>query len=258
MFFCKDASHSISCICSKYNALFSEHWMYVTHIHMWVSICCGGIQMTRRAVLPKSHTVTGVFGRVRDKNRFRIFGVFNLEFLEIGEFVWSNRIFPIVFSHVAFDPWCHIAKQMRNARNPWEQGPVSWNRKIACRDWIIIVLQPGRRSRFWAEVKKFLWSDAFSIIARDRPDGIRWGFVKVELKHVRLVWFKPWWPKHFLDAESGEANWCEAFFLAENLQARRSLSFGTLPCRCDFGVSLLDFDRSIGVRPRWGARYPSD
>ena len=31
---------------------------------------------------------------------FCIFGVFNLEFLEIREFISSGRIFPIVFSHV--------------------------------------------------------------------------------------------------------------------------------------------------------------
>ena len=73
--------------------------------------------MTRRAVLPKSNTLTGVIGGIHNKNRFYIFGVFNLEYLEIREFISSNRIFPIVFSHVAFDWWCHIAKQMRNARD---------------------------------------------------------------------------------------------------------------------------------------------
>ena len=65
---------------------------------------------TRTAAQPKSNTVTGVIGPVRAENRFSIFGVFNFEFLEIGEFVWPNRIFPIVFSHVAFDWRCHIAK----------------------------------------------------------------------------------------------------------------------------------------------------
>ena len=59
--------------------------------------------MTRRAVLPKSNTVTEVIGRVRGEHRFNDFGLFNLEFLEIGEFVWLNRIVPIVFSHLAFD-----------------------------------------------------------------------------------------------------------------------------------------------------------
>ena len=62
--------------------------------------------------------------------RFCSFGVFKLEFLEIGEFVWSNRNFPIVFSHVAFDSWCHIAKQMRNAGAWYGQASVSWNRKF--------------------------------------------------------------------------------------------------------------------------------
>ena len=66
--------------------------------------------MTRRAVLPKSNTVTGVIGPVRAENRFCILGVFNLEFPEIGEFVWPSRIFPIVFSHVAFVWRCQIAK----------------------------------------------------------------------------------------------------------------------------------------------------
>ena len=80
--------------------------------------------MTRRAVLPKSNTVTGVIGPVRAENRFNIFGVFNIEFLEIGEFVWSNRIFPMVFSHVAFDWRCHIAKQKRNGRAWYNQALV--------------------------------------------------------------------------------------------------------------------------------------
>ena len=53
--------------------------------------------MIRRANLPKSNTVTGVIGPVRAENSFWFVGVFNLEFLEIGEFVWSSRIFPIVF-----------------------------------------------------------------------------------------------------------------------------------------------------------------
>ena len=68
--------------------------------------------MIRRAVLPKSNTVTGMIGPVRSENRFCIFGVFNVEFLEIGEFVWPNRSFLIVFTHAAFDSWYHIAKQM--------------------------------------------------------------------------------------------------------------------------------------------------
>ena len=87
--------------------------------------------MIRRAVLPKSNTVTGVIGPVRAENRFYIFGVFNFEFLEIGEFVWSNRIFPMVFSHVAFDCRCHIAKPKRNGRACYNQALVSWNPKIS-------------------------------------------------------------------------------------------------------------------------------
>ena len=86
--------------------------------------------MIRRVVLPKNNTGTGVIGQVRAENRFSIFGVFNFEFLEIAEFVWSNRIFPMIFSHVAFDCRCHIAKQMRNAGASWEQASVSCTRKI--------------------------------------------------------------------------------------------------------------------------------
>ena len=56
--------------------------------------------MTRRAVLPKSNTVTGVIGPVHGKHRFNEIGVFTSELLEIREFVWPSRIFPIVFSHV--------------------------------------------------------------------------------------------------------------------------------------------------------------
>ena len=55
--------------------------------------------MTRKAVLPKSNTVTGVIGPVRGKNRFNAIGLFKPELLEIRKFIWSNRIFPTVFSH---------------------------------------------------------------------------------------------------------------------------------------------------------------
>ena len=68
------------------------------------------LHVTRRAVLPKSNTVTGVIGPVRDKNRFRRIGVFKPEFLEICKFVWSRRIFLIVFSHEAFVWRRQIAK----------------------------------------------------------------------------------------------------------------------------------------------------
>ena len=83
--------------------------------------------MTRRAVLPKSNTVTGVIGRIRGQHRFWTIAVFNLEFLEIGEFILCKSIFSIVFSHVAFDWWCHIVKQMLNARAEYEPASVSWS-----------------------------------------------------------------------------------------------------------------------------------
>ena len=66
--------------------------------------------MTRRAVLPKSNTVTGVIGRLHGGHRFRARDLFNFEILEICKFVWSNRIFRIVFFRVAFDWRCQIEK----------------------------------------------------------------------------------------------------------------------------------------------------
>ena len=99
-----------------------------------ISLPCGArlayYYMTRRAVLPKSNICTGLIGPVRAENRFGIFGVFNIEFLEIGEFVWPNSIFPIVFLLVAFDWRCQIAKQKRNAGAGYGQALVLWNRKI--------------------------------------------------------------------------------------------------------------------------------
>ena len=65
------------------------------------------------------------------KNRFAAPGVFRAEILEICEFVWSNRIFPEVFSAMAFD-WSHqIAKRICNEGAELEQGVVPWNRKIS-------------------------------------------------------------------------------------------------------------------------------
>ena len=74
-----------------------------------------GRDMTCRAVLPKSNSPTGAIGPVHCKNRFYSRRVFKREFLEIGEFVSSNNIFYMFFSHVAFDWRCQFAKQMRNA-----------------------------------------------------------------------------------------------------------------------------------------------
>ena len=63
------------------------------------------------------------------KNRFWGQRVFKPEILEICEFVWSNRIFPEVFSAMAFD-WSHqIAKRICNEGAEVEQGVVPWNRK---------------------------------------------------------------------------------------------------------------------------------
>ena len=74
--------------------------------------------------------VPGCFGQIDMKNRFELPGVFNAEILEICEFVWSNRIFPEVFSAMAFD-WSHqIAKRICNEGVEVQQGVVPWNRKI--------------------------------------------------------------------------------------------------------------------------------
>ena len=68
------------------------------------------LHVTRRAVLPKSNTVTGVIGPVHGKNSFYAIGVFKHDVFEICKLVWSRRIFPIVFSHVAFVWRYQIAK----------------------------------------------------------------------------------------------------------------------------------------------------
>ena len=67
--------------------------------------------MTRRAVLPKSNTVTGVIGPVRGEHRFWGISVFTAEILEICKFVWSRVSSLIVFFHVAFDWRCQIENE---------------------------------------------------------------------------------------------------------------------------------------------------
>ena len=52
---------------------------------------------------PKSNTGAGVIGPNRDQNRFWTFGVLNLEFLEICEFVWLRGICLQFISVDAFD-----------------------------------------------------------------------------------------------------------------------------------------------------------
>ena len=59
-----------------------------------------------------------------EKSFFWLLRVFQLEILEICEFVWSNRIFPEVVSAMAFD-WSHqIAKRICNKGVEVEQGVV--------------------------------------------------------------------------------------------------------------------------------------
>ena len=62
--------------------------------------------------------------RIRGENGFYIFGVFNLEFLEICEFVWQTGIFLKVFGVKAFDWYNQIAKRICNEDARLQQGPV--------------------------------------------------------------------------------------------------------------------------------------
>jgi len=76
----------------------------------------------RYTVLPNSHTGIKMIGRFHAENCFYKFGMLNLECCEICKFVWSNRISLMVFSHMACDSSCQIAKQMRNAGTSCEQS----------------------------------------------------------------------------------------------------------------------------------------
>ena len=61
--------------------------------------------------------------RIRGEHRFRTRAVFNLEFLEICEFVWQTGIFLKVFGVIAFDWLNQIAKRICNGGAGLEQGP---------------------------------------------------------------------------------------------------------------------------------------
>ena len=65
-----------------------------------------------------------MIGRIRGENRFYVRAVFNLEFLEICEFVWQTGIFLKVFGVKAFDWYNQIAKRICNEGAGLEQGPV--------------------------------------------------------------------------------------------------------------------------------------
>ena len=71
---------------------------------------------------PKSNTGAGVIGPNRDQTRFWTFGVLNLEFLEICEFVWPRGIFPEVSWVNAFDSCRQIAKRFCNEGVGLQQG----------------------------------------------------------------------------------------------------------------------------------------
>ena len=53
--------------------------------------------MTRRAVVPKSNTVTGVIGPVHGKNRFHYLGIEKAEMREICKFILMSDYFSSVF-----------------------------------------------------------------------------------------------------------------------------------------------------------------
>ena len=73
--------------------------------------------MTRRAVLPKSNTGTGVFGRHWTLNRFYSKVVFNPELLNICEFVWQPGIFLKVSGVMVFVWRGQIVKRICNGRD---------------------------------------------------------------------------------------------------------------------------------------------
>ena len=100
-----------------------------------ISLLCGALVLyfyvILKAVSCKSNTGTWYFRQINMKNRFWAPRVFKPEILEICEFVWSNRIFPEVFSAMAFD-WSHqIAKRICNEGAAVQQGVVPSNRKIS-------------------------------------------------------------------------------------------------------------------------------
>ena len=65
-----------------------------------------------------------MIGRIRGENRFNARAVFNIEFLEICEFVWQTGIFLKVFGVKAFDWYNQIAKRICNGGARLQQGPV--------------------------------------------------------------------------------------------------------------------------------------
>ena len=92
--------------------------------------------VANQAVLPNSATGAGVFGLSWVSTSVTL-GLFKLEFLEICEFIWSNRIFLQHFLPFPVGPcgqiakrietkavvlnhgWCHVTSQFRKSKTPW-------------------------------------------------------------------------------------------------------------------------------------------
>ena len=165
------------------------------HVRIFFRLCRGplaarsrpphGRDMNRRAVMPKSITVTGVIGRRRGSNCFRGIEVFNADILEIGEIIWSDCIFPIVFSHVVFDWWCHIAKHMRNARASYGQALVHG-------------VMESCNNIFVSKKSLFCWTWEYRIFCLDISflsisvyfSGFAWGrSLRARVLHMEGVWF---------------------------------------------------------------------
>ena len=91
------------------------------HIIMWLE------ERFCRRVIPSP----GWLGEFVAKIVFVFSGCSTSNFSKSVNSFGPTVFFPMVFSHVAFDWRCHIAKQKRNGRAWHEQALVPWNPKIS-------------------------------------------------------------------------------------------------------------------------------
>ena len=82
---------------------------------------------------------------------------------------------------------------------------------VACRDDPFIVSRivqaifsfTGASKRNFGRKEKIKSDDTFWFITLVPPDGFRYRFVNVELKHEGLIWFEPWCPENLLRTDRG-------------------------------------------------------
>ena len=117
------------------------------------------------------------------RHRFYTLGALTFEFLEICQFIWSNRIFRFFLLPFPFDPHGQIAKRI------WNDGCGFKPRVVSC-DSIISEIENLVKYWSWLAVRRLKWSN-FVAGAISMPCGAHVYYYNMTRKAV-LCLFNPY------------------------------------------------------------------